>query len=449
MPDTAQDPVVKALRAALAAQPHPDLHLAIAERCRALGDAAAALEACQVVLESEPMHTRALEQAIGAAEALGDDSAAAGYRALLGVARGTGAAPPVAAVPRPLVPPQSPQSPQAPGANPPAPTPLRVTGAGEIPDEPPAGGQGGPGGRGRVLQLLPGGDEIPDPEALTFDDVGGLQDVKRRIDLAFLAPLRDPSLFAAYGKRISGGLLLYGPPGCGKTHIARATAGEVGARFVSIGLIDVLNMYIGESERQLHELFEEARANAPTVIFLDELDAIGQKRSQLRHNAGRKLVNQLLVELDGLGGGSGGDGVYVLAATNHPWDVDPALKRPGRFDRTVLVPPPDGPARRHILERHMADRPAEGLDYGVLASNTGRYSGADLVHLCDSAIDLVVERAMQSGQLEPVRMNDFRKALAEVKPSIGPWVETARNYATYANEGGAYDELAAWLKDQR
>ena len=136
----------------------------------------------------------------------------------------------------------------------------------------------------------------------------------------------------------------------------------------------------------------------------------------------------------------------MLAATNSPWDVDPALRRPGRFDRTVLVPPPDAPARAHILQRHMIGKPQEGLDMAQLAQQTDGYSGADLVHLADTATEGALEEALQGGSLRPVRMGDFAQALREVRPSIGPWVEVARNYAVYANEGGAYDELAAWLK---
>ena len=413
------DPVLTALQAALDARPDPALHLAIGDRLLALAEPARALQSYAAVLAEDPTHVAALTGAAKAAEGSGQPDKARSYQRILAA---LGAAPP----PAPDVIPLRPAS-----ANTSAPA-LRVMSEG-----PPEVDAPGP-----VLQLFPGGEDV-DPDRSTFEDVGGLESVKKRIDLAFLAPLRDPALFRAYGKRINGGLLLYGPPGCGKTHIARATAGEVGARFTSIGLVDVLEMWIGESEKRMHELFQNARRQAPVVIFLDELDALGHKRTHLRNQAGRNLVNQLLVEMDGL---DSKEGVYVLAATNHPWDVDPALRRPGRFDRTIWVPPPDVPARQSILARHMRGRPSEGLDYGVLATKTEGYSGADLVHLADSAIDLVIEEALRGAGTRPVRMPDFERALKEVKPSIGPWVETARNYALYANEGGAYDDLAAWLK---
>ena len=156
--------------------------------------------------------------------------------------------------------------------------------------------------------------------------------------------MRNPELRKLYGKSLRGGLLLYGPPGCGKTFIARAVAGELGARFITVSFADLIDMFVGRSERNIHELFEVARRNAPCVVFLDEVDAIGQKRSQLRNTPMRSAVNQLLLELDDVA--SDNTGVFLLAATNHPWDVDSALRRPGRFDRTLLVLPPDGPAAR-------------------------------------------------------------------------------------------------------
>lgn len=428
------DPVVMALLKALAQAPHADLHLTVGDRLLSLGEGAAALPHFQAVLATDPVHLGALGGAHKAALSAGETATAEGYGRLL-AALGGAAVPPAQAAPTgPAVVPSIAPSPAASTPLRPVPQPT-TAGAGLDP---------GPVPPSNVLSLLP----TPGAEAerTTFADVGGLENVKKRVELSFLAPMRDPALFRAYGKTIKGGLLLYGPPGCGKTHIARATAGEVGARFVSIGIIDVLDMWLGESEKRLHELFVNVRRQAPAVLFLDEIDALGQKRSQMRNSAGRNLVNQLLVELDGL---EQSDGVYVLAATNHPWDVDAALKRPGRFDRTVLVPPPDPTARAVIMERHMQGRPQEGLDFATLAGRCNGYSGADLVHLCDSAIEMVLEEALQGGAMRPVRMGDFVKALKEVQPSIGAWVDVARNYALYANEGGAYDELAQWLKGHR
>jgi SpoVK/Ycf46/Vps4 family AAA+-type ATPase len=282
---------------------------------------------------------------------------------------------------------------------------------------------------------------------LTLADVAGMEDVKRRLNIAFLAPMRNPDMMKLYGKSLRGGLLLYGPPGCGKTFIARAVAGELGAKFMAIGLSDVLDMYIGQSERNLHEIFETARRNRPCVLFFDEIDALGRKRSLQREHAGRDIVNQLLAEMDSVGANN--DGVFILAATNHPWDVDTALRRPGRLDRTLLVLPPDAPARQAVVHSSLKERPTEGIDARWLAGQTEGFSGADMVHLCESAAEFAMEDSILSGHARPIRMADFKRALKEVRPSVRPWFDTARNYALFANEGGVYDDLLGYLRTQR
>ena len=308
-------------------------------------------------------------------------------------------------------------------------------------------------------RFVTSGDE-PDPvqgdEDRTFDvessairlaDVGGMVEVKKRLEMAFLAPMRNEKLRTLFGKSLRGGLLLYGPPGCGKTFLARAVAGEMGARFISISIVDVLNMWIGQSERNLHDIFLAARANAPCVIFLDEVDALGHKRSQMHSTSMRTLGNQLLAELDGMEGGN--EGVFVLAATNAPWDVDPALRRPGRLDRTVLVAPPDGPARAAILEYHLRQRPIASVDLDRLVKATEHFSGADLAHLCETASEYAMQDSIARDEVRMIEQRDFEAALREVKPSTKTWLITARNVATFANEGGTYDELAKYLKQRK
>jgi AAA+ superfamily predicted ATPase len=278
-------------------------------------------------------------------------------------------------------------------------------------------------------------------------DVAGMTQVKERLEAAFLAPMRNPELRRLYGKSLRGGLLLYGPPGCGKTFIARAVAGELGARFMTVSFADIIDMFVGQSERNIHELFETARRNAPCVLFLDEVDAIGQKRSQLRNTPMRSAVNQLLLELDDLGGGN--EGVFLLAATNHPWDVDSALRRPGRFDRTLLVLPPDGAAREAVFRYHLRERPVAGVDLGRLAKLTDGYSGADIAHICETASERALMDSIRRGEPRMIGQDDLEAAVAEVKPSLGAWFDTARNVALFANEGGAYDDLAAYLRKRR
>jgi AAA+ superfamily predicted ATPase len=287
----------------------------------------------------------------------------------------------------------------------------------------------------------------PERAGLTLADVAGMAEVKARLEAAFLAPMRNPELRKLYHKSLRGGLLLYGPPGCGKTFVARAVAGELGAKFITVSFADLIDRYVGQSERNIHQLFETARRHAPCVLFLDEVDAIGQKRSQLRNTPMRSAVNQLLLELDDVA--SDNTGVFLLAATNHPWDVDSALRRPGRFDRTLLVLPPDGPAREGVFRYHLRDRPVAGVSLGKLAKLTDGYSGADIAHICETAAERALLDSVRAGEPRLIGQADLEAAITEVRPSLGTWFDTARNVALFANEGGAYDDLAAYLRKRK
>jgi transitional endoplasmic reticulum ATPase len=257
-------------------------------------------------------------------------------------------------------------------------------------------------------------------------------------------PLEHPELFKAYGKAIGGGILMYGPPGCGKTHLARATAGEVKAGFISIGINDVLDMWIGSSEKNLHELFQQARRNKPCVLFFDEVDALGASRTDMRQSGGRHLINQFLSELDGVQASN--DGILILAATNAPWHLDNAFRRPGRFDRILFVPPPDLTARAGIAQVMLTGKPTDGVDFDQVAKKTDGFSGADMKAVVDQAVEAKLRSAMKSGKLEPLRTKDLVTAAASIKPSTKEWFATARNYALYSNQGGTYDEILKYLK---
>lgn len=296
--------------------------------------------------------------------------------------------------------------------------------------------------------------EPPVPEAgvesekplISFADVGGMETVKEEIELKIIQPLRRPELYRAYGKPIGGGLLMYGPPGCGKTHLARATAGEVSADFVSVGINDILEMWLGQSEKNLHAVFEQARASRPCVLFFDEVDALGASRSDMRHSASRQLINQFLLELDGVKYAN--EGVLILAATNAPWHLDTAFRRPGRFDRMLFVPPPDQPSRVAILGILLATRPTDDLDLEAVAKKAEGFSGADLAAVVDQAVEDKLRDALRSGEPAPIRQKDLLKALKRVKPSTREWFSTARNYALYANQSGFYDEILHYLNLQ-
>ena len=287
------------------------------------------------------------------------------------------------------------------------------------------------------------GGEVERP-SLRFADVGGMESVKEEIRIKIIHPMNHPELYRAYGKTIGGGILLYGPPGCGKTYLARATAGEIAAGFLSVGINDVLEMWIGNSERNLHALFERARENAPCVLFFDEVDALAASRSDLKTSGGRHLINQFLSELDGVDGRN--EGVLILAATNAPWHLDPAFRRPGRFDRILFVPPPDAPARATILRLLCRGKPVKDVDYEHLARKCEDLSGADLRAAVDLAVEAKLREAMKSGIPRPLVTKDLLSAASTVRPSTREWFSTARNHALYSNQGGIYDDILKYLK---
>lgn len=289
----------------------------------------------------------------------------------------------------------------------------------------------------------PPGDEIERPK-ITFADVGGMEAFKEEIRLKIIYPLAHAEMYKAYGKAIGGGVLLFGPPGCGKTHLARATAGEIHAGFISVGIHDVLDMWIGRSEQNLHELFERGRQNAPCVMFFDEVDALGASRADMRASAGRHLINQFLAELDGFQANN--DGLLILAATNSPWHVDPAFRRPGRFDRVLFVSPPDAPARKAILQILLKGKPQADVDFDHLAKKTDQFSGADLKAVIDLAVEAKLRQAMKEGRPKPLTTADLLAASGKMKPTTREWFGVARNYALYSNQGGAYDDILKYLK---
>jgi SpoVK/Ycf46/Vps4 family AAA+-type ATPase len=280
---------------------------------------------------------------------------------------------------------------------------------------------------------------------INFKDIGGMDAIKEEIGVKILYPLKHPEIYQAYGKKAGGGILMYGPPGCGKTYLARATAGEINAAFISVGISDVLDMWIGKSERNLHEVFDQARQNRPCVLFFDEVDALGGRRSDMISGSGRQLINQFLAEMDGVE--SSNEDVLILAATNAPWHVDPAFRRPGRFDRILFVPPPDEAGRAGILRLHCQGKPQEDLDFHAVAKKTAQFSGADIKAVVDAAVEVKVREAMKSGRPQPLRTRDLLEAAKTLKPTTREWFASARNYALYSNQGGVYDDVLKYLKD--
>ena len=287
-------------------------------------------------------------------------------------------------------------------------------------------------------------DRLLSKPNMNFDDVGGMETVKREIDLKIIQPLQHADLYRSYGKKVGGGILLYGPPGCGKTFIARATAGQIDANFISVGLNDILDMWVGNSEKQLASYFDLAREKKPCVLFFDEVDALGAKRSDMKQSAGRNVINQFLAELDGIS--SNNDGLLIIGATNVPWHLDTAFRRPGRFDRIIFVPPPDAAGREAILKLKTEGKPQDKIDFAKVAKRTRDFSGADLNAVIDIAVEGILEEAIKTGVPRPISTKDLLRGAEQHRPSTTEWFTTAKNYATFANKGGLYDDILKYLK---
>ena len=266
---------------------------------------------------------------------------------------------------------------------------------------------------------------------------------KEQISLKIIHPLKHADLYKSYGKKIGGGILFYGPPGCGKTFLAKATAGEIASEFISVGIDDILDMYIGQSEKKLNLIFEKARAMSPCVLFFDEIDALGANRNDLRSSAGRNLINQFLAELDGVD--SDNEGILVIGATNAPWHLDSAFRRPGRFDRMIFVQPPSLESRIEIFRLSLAGKPIGKIDYTAVAKITDSFSGADINACIDVAVEGKLQEAIKGGIPSALEMKDLTNAIKKVKPSTKEWFQTAKNYAVYANDSGIYDEILTYL----
>lgn len=282
-----------------------------------------------------------------------------------------------------------------------------------------------------------------DHPKITFEDVAGLEELKRAIHLRIISPFYNKGLFAKFRKKAGGGVLLYGPPGCGKTFIARATAGECRANFYPIHITDILDPYIGVSEQNLKDIFDKARFQKPSVVFFDEVDTIGFSRSKSSSHT-RGLIDTFLTEMDGVDTTT--DGVLIMAATNTPWDVDNALKRPGRFDRLVFVAPPDEEAREQIFHLKLAGRYAEKIDIAKLAAQSEFFSGADIENVVELASENVLVEILTTGIERPLNTNDLLHVLETQQPSTLDWLRTAKNYVKYSNQSGLYNDVEAYLK---
>lgn len=298
-----------------------------------------------------------------------------------------------------------------------------------------------------IVSLRPG--TAPAAEAtqfgqvISFDDIGGLEKVKQQIRRKIIRPFENPGLVEKFKRKAGGGVLLYGPPGCGKTMMARAVATEVKAEFTEVRASEVLDRYIGVAEGRIAEVFEHARANRPHVLFFDEVEALAQRRQFDSSNNVNTVVSVLLTEMDS----NKNEGILMLGATNLPWSLDTAFRRPGRFDRTLFVPPPDKIARGFILKRLLEGRPvSEMLKLESIVQKTNGFSGADLESLVETAVDYALDSSLNPENITLITNEHFEDAFDEVRSTTREWLSEARNFGEYANQSGMYDDLRDFLK---
>jgi transitional endoplasmic reticulum ATPase len=282
---------------------------------------------------------------------------------------------------------------------------------------------------------------------ITYEDIGGLKEELQKVREMIELPIKHPEVFQKLGIDPPKGVLLYGPPGTGKTLIAKAVANEAGASFYSIAGPEIMSKYYGESEQRLREVFENAKENAPSIIFIDELDSIAPKRQDVTGEVERRVVAQLLSLMDGL---EERGQVIVIGATNRIDAIDPALRRPGRFDREIEIGVPDRNDRKEVLQIHTRNMPLEEVDLDYLADHTHGFVGADIAALCKEAamkalrrylprIDLNKEIPQEMLDEMVVVMDDFREALKEIDPSALREVFVEIPNVTWDNVGGMED----------
>jgi transitional endoplasmic reticulum ATPase len=256
---------------------------------------------------------------------------------------------------------------------------------------------------------------------IRFDDIAGLEDVKEQIRIKMILPFTHPEKAKKYKVKTGGGILLYGPPGTGKTMIAKAVAGELDATFFAIAPSEILNKWVGESEKNIRKLFDAAREAGRAVIFMDEVESlVPRRRDAEAGGVMARVVPQILGELDGFEAREGRH-VMFMGATNEPWNIDSAMLRPGRLDEKVYVGLPDLAARRKILDLNLREIPLEdGLDLDALARRLEGYSGADVAYLCRKTAEQTFLESVKNSHERPLGKADFDRVLAKLRPSVSP-----------------------------
>ena len=278
---------------------------------------------------------------------------------------------------------------------------------------------------------------------IAFNDIGGLDNVKEEMKKAIIYPFTHKKLYEYYNQKSGGGVLLYGPPGCGKTMMAKAAANECNANFINVETSTIMSKWVGESEKSIKQIFTVARECEKAIVFFDEFDAVAGRRGEIEDYA-KRIVNELLQQLDGM---DKNDNILVLAATNEPWAIDPALRRPGRFKKLIFIPPPDLDARKAIFEIYLKKLPIES-DVGIenLAQNSDGYSGADIRAICDDAAEIPLQEALEGKEARKITMNDFRNVIGNRQSSIIPWQRMAITQVKKSGEEDIFKDLMLFDK---
>ncbi len=275
---------------------------------------------------------------------------------------------------------------------------------------------------------------------IKFEDIAGLEKVKENIKEAIVYPFKHADDYEWYKVKPGGGILLYGPPGCGKTMLAAAAAAECDAVFINLKISDIKDKYVGESEKKIKEVFNLARSYEKAILFFDEIDALAGERSGSMEGHERSLVNELLSQMDGIEAKGNDKRYLVLAATNRPWDVDIALRRPGRFDTSVFIPNPDLAARKKIFELSLKGRPCK-VDASKLAQMTDGYASAEIVEICDKAAMIPLREKIKGKSRREITFNDFESAISESKSVLSSWYPKAIRELSNTEEVEIFKDL--------
>jgi transitional endoplasmic reticulum ATPase len=288
--------------------------------------------------------------------------------------------------------------------------------------------------------------EKPD---VTFDQIGGLNDVKETLKMEVIYPFQKhgSELYGMFGREPGAGVLLYGPPGCGKTLLAKAVARESDATFIAPKISDIMNMYVGESEKRINEIFEYARTCERSVIFLDEMDSIFPRQGP---SYAQRIKNELLQQMDGMY--SKKKNLLLLGGTNKSWRLDTALIRPGRLGKMIFIPPPDLEARKTIFKIHLKNVSSKGMlaediDFEQLSLKTNGFSGADIEQVCKEAVDVPLYEALKGANPRKVTMNDFIMILEKKQPSIITWFKEAIESTIMSGDQEIFADLIKYSQD--